>query len=166
MFQDFRRVGGRAQVPIGALFLAVLTMFLVACVEDPTATPSGPTVTPGPTAIPADTAVPTPTITLVIRPTSTPIPTATPERGLVLGEWGWETGDFGIRYVTGIVTNESSSPYSFVSISVNLYDLDDNQVGSTLDNISNLAAGGTWKWRAVVLEDDARRARVTELSGF
>ncbi len=107
-----------------------------------------------------------PTATSV--PTQTPVPTPTeePQRGLILEDFNWEQGEFGSRYIVGIVVNESDRQYDYVQVSINLYDGSDVQVGSTFDNVNNLEPGGTWRFRALVFEDTATSAKVVELSGF
>lgn len=44
--------------------------------------------------------------------------------------------------------------YSYVQVTINLYDKDGNLIGSTLANVNNLEPGKTWKFKAIVIEDD------------
>lgn len=53
----------------------------------------------------------------------------------------------GITYIVGTVKNNTNKTYSYVSIKINLYDSSNNQVGNTLDSISNLEPNGTWKFK-------------------
>jgi hypothetical protein len=85
---------------------------------------------------------------------------------LEVEDWGWTTGDYGIRYLTGTVKNLGSRKYSYAQIEFNVYDESGAQVGSTFDNINNLEPHGTWKFKALVLEDDAARARLKDISAF
>lgn len=76
------------------------------------------------------------------------------------------TEEYGVRYVTGTVVNQSKREYGYVQVQINLYDTTGNQVGSTMANVNNLAAGGVWKFKAVILEDDATKFKVKEVTGF
>lgn len=70
------------------------------------------------------------------------------------------------RYVVGTVKNNSSRSYGYVQVEINLYDSGGNQVGSTLDNTNNLEAGGTWKFKALILDDRATSYKVIKVTGF
>ncbi len=70
------------------------------------------------------------------------------------------------RYVTGTVRNNTEHTYSYVQISINLYDGSRNQVGSTMANVNNLEPGSTWNFKAIVLEDSATSFKVKEVTGF
>jgi len=88
------------------------------------------------------------------------------ENGLSLVDFKWERGEYDIRYLTGIVENKSNKTYSYVQVEFNLYDENDFQVGSTLDNINNFEPNGKWKFKAVVFEAEARKARLKGITGF
>jgi hypothetical protein len=73
----------------------------------------------------------------------------------------------GISYVVGTVKNNTSKQYSYVQVEINLYDESGAQIGSTLANTNNLEAGGTWKFKAVVLEDkNVKQYKVKNITGF
>jgi len=55
--------------------------------------------------------------------------------------------DYDVK-ITGVLTNNTDKDVTYIQISYNLYDADGNQVGSAFDSISNLKAGGTWKFEA------------------
>lgn len=76
------------------------------------------------------------------------------------------TGDYGVRSIVGTVKNNTDKEYSYVQIEINLYDDSGAQVGSTLANANNLEPGGTWKFEAVILEDNATEFKVKEITGF
>ncbi len=88
------------------------------------------------------------------------------EVDLYLGRWGWETSEYGSNYIVGTVKNQSDRTFSSVSISFVLLDASDAQVGSTSDYTSDLAPGRTWKFKALVFDDDAVVAVVSELTGY
>lgn len=74
--------------------------------------------------------------------------------------------DFGTKAICGTVRNESNHTYRYAEISFNLYDSNNNLVGSTLTNINNIDAGRIWKFQAFVAEDDAVSYKVTGIEGF
>ena len=77
-----------------------------------------------------------------------------------------QSGDFGTKYIVGTIKNNGKRTYSYVQVTINLYDDDGAQVGSTLDNINNLEAGGTWRFKAMVFEPDATNYKIKEITGF
>ena len=56
-------------------------------------------------------------------------------------------------YVVGTIKNNTNKNYSYVQVEINLYDAEGNLVGSTLDNINNLEANGTWKFKAMATSE-------------
>ena len=68
--------------------------------------------------------------------------------------------------IVGIIKNNSGSDKGYIQISFTLYDADGNNVGSALANTNNLKADGTWKFEAIVLEDDVKSFELDEVSGF
>lgn len=77
-----------------------------------------------------------------------------------------EMEEFGLWYVCGTVTNNTDRTYAYLQIEVNLYNDFDEQVGSTFDNVNNLEPGGTWKFRALVMEEKATKYKVVNVSGW
>lgn len=84
---------------------------------------------------------------------------------LELMEFSGETDKFN-RYVVGKIKNNTDKEYSYVQVEISLYDGEGNQVGSTLDNVNNLAAGGTWKFKAIIIEDSATKFEIKNITGF
>ena len=78
----------------------------------------------------------------------------------------WQTEEFGIRYIGGTIRNNTDKTYSYVQVQINLYDNSGAQVGSTLANINNLEPHATWRFKAIVLEDSAKTAKVKAITGF
>jgi hypothetical protein len=91
---------------------------------------------------------------------------ATSSRGLTVADWGWKTGEFGARRLAGTVVNDSDKEYSYAQVEFNLYDDSGAQVGSTFTNINNLEPHATWRFEAVVLEDNATSARLKAVWGW
>lgn len=71
-------------------------------------------------------------------------------------------------YIEGSVKNNTDKAYSYVSITFNVYDADGAQLGTAYDNINNLEANGTWKFKAVKLSDADKVAsyKLVEIKGY
>lgn len=92
-------------------------------------------------------------------------PEAEPELELKPG-WDFSWTEHGSARITGKVVNKSGRTLDFASIKFSLRDKSDCQVGTALDNISNLEAGATWAFEAYVPDPDkVERARHIELTG-
>jgi hypothetical protein len=90
---------------------------------------------------------------------------ARPNLELVPGWTFLMTSAYG-GHITGTVRNNSGRAYRYAQITFTLYDASGAQVGTALANIANLEVGGRWKFRAGVLQPDARSCRLDKLSGF
>ena len=77
-----------------------------------------------------------------------------------------ERGEFGNRYITGVLENKTDQDQGYIQVQFNLYDSDGVQLGSTMDNTNNLAAGGKWRFEAIVTEEDATDFELTSVTGF
>ena len=80
--------------------------------------------------------------------------------------WGWTTGQYGNRFITGTIENTCSKKLSYAQVTFILTDDAGNQVGSALDNINDLEGGATWKFNAIVLEDSATHAKFGDMTSF
>lgn len=78
------------------------------------------------------------------------------------------TGDDYTTTISGTFTNLTDSQLGYVSVSYNLFDADGNQIGTAYANASNLDAGGTWKFEAVGMYDQAKVAsyKLADVTGF
>lgn len=92
-------------------------------------------------------------------------PAAKEKPELELLESHQEKGDF-ISYVAGTIKNNNDHKVSYVQIEINLYDKSGAQVGSTMANIANLDAQGTWKFKAMVTEKTARSYKIKGITAF
>jgi hypothetical protein len=79
--------------------------------------------------------------------------------------WNWRNEGYS-RYIVGSIKNNSGKEYSYVQVEFNLYDKSDAQVGTAFTNISNLEPYGIWKFKALVLEDNATSAKFKGVSGW
>ena len=68
-------------------------------------------------------------------------------------------------YITGTIKNNTNKEYSYVQVEINLYDENGSLINSTLDNINNLEANGTWKFKAMATSDFATY-KIKEVTGF
>ena len=68
-------------------------------------------------------------------------------------------------YIVGTIKNNTNKNYSYVQIEINLYDAEGNLVNSTLDNINNLEANGTWKFKAITT-DDFSTYKIKDVTGW
>ena len=74
---------------------------------------------------------------------------------------------FGVRTITGTVTNNTFRSYTHVQIEISLYDQTGALVGSTVDDVNNLSPNSQWKFSAPVLgAEDAVHFKVEEITGF
>jgi len=135
-----------------AMALMLVSVLLVACGG---ATPTRETT---PTRKP-----PTPTRQL-------PVPTAHRCElrfgDLCLEELHYTTGEYQVEYAAGTVLNTGHRSYSYVQVEINLYDAQDNLVGSTFDNVNNLEPGARWKFKAIIFEKGVSWFRVMNITGF
>ncbi len=70
-----------------------------------------------------------------------------------------------LRYVTGHIVNNTSKTYSYVQVSIGLYN-GETLVGSTLDNVNYLAAGGVWEFKALITSDNATQYKIEDVTGW
>ena len=71
-----------------------------------------------------------------------------------------------VRYVAGKIKNNSGTERGYLQVEINLYDKDNNQVGSTLANVNNLEKDGIWTFKAPILEDEATSYKIKDVTGF
>lgn len=116
-----------------------------------------------------DTTTPTktPTTNTTTSKTSTASKTTTSsKKGLELVESSSERNEYGNLFITGTIKNHSNKTYIYVQVTFNLYDDSGAQVGTTMANTNNLEAGGTWKFKALVSEDNATKYKFTGIDAF
>lgn len=75
------------------------------------------------------------------------------------------TSDNYLRYATGHIKNNTDKTYSYVQVEINLYS-GETLVGSTLDNVTNLAPGDVWEFKAVIAEENADSFRIVDVTGW
>ena len=68
--------------------------------------------------------------------------------------------------ITGIVKNNTDKDYEYVQISFTLYDVDGNVVDTAFTNVNNLKAGSTWKFEAMLFEENVASWELDEITGW
>lgn len=68
-------------------------------------------------------------------------------------------------YISGVVRNNTDKKYSYLQITFDLFDKDDNKVGTALANVNNIGPGEKWKFEAMALEDFSSY-RLDEIIGW
>ena len=89
-----------------------------------------------------------------------------PGEDFTIVEWGWATAEYGNRVIRGTVRNNTNREYGYVQVEFNLYDSQDVQVGSTFANVNNIEPHSTWRFEAMVMEDNASKALPKGVTGF
>lgn len=86
----------------------------------------------------------------------------------LVGDVVESTDSIGITYFKGIIKNNTDRDYSYAQITFKLFDKDGNQIGTALDNINSLEAGGTWKFKAMGdnTEGDIDSYKLDEITGY
>jgi hypothetical protein len=69
------------------------------------------------------------------------------------------------RYVIGTVRNNSGRTIEYAQVEINLYDKSGAQVGSTMDNVTNIEPRGTWKFKAMITEESATNFKIVGVTG-
>lgn len=71
-------------------------------------------------------------------------------------------------YIEGKIKNNKNKSYSYVQVTFTTYDSDGNVIGSCMDNINNLDANGTWKFKAICLDnpDNIDHYVLKEITGW
>lgn len=84
----------------------------------------------------------------------------------LLDGWKVNRGEYGAPEIVGTVRNNSGREYGYVQISFNLYDKDGAVIGTAWTNVTNLDAGGSWKFKAGCMERYFASCRFKDLAGY
>lgn len=84
----------------------------------------------------------------------------------VLDTYNCQLSSYGGNAACGTVINNTNRTMSYVQVEINLYDMNDNQIGSTIDNVNNLAAGSKWNFKAPVIANGRYRWSVVDVKGW
>lgn len=91
--------------------------------------------------------------------------TSATQDDLTLVESHLAAGDDGETYVAGTIRSNVDRQLSHVEVTIAEDHSSGAQVGSTMDNMNDLEPYGTWKFKAPVLDNDATRFKVTQITG-
>lgn len=104
--------------------------------------------------------------TAIIAPSNNKVSTEVAEEFSIISE-EVTTDKYGNQYIEGIIKNNTEKDYSYVQVEFCLYDEDGNQIGTALDNINDLKAGATWKYKATPLTTEKFvRYEFSEIGGW
>ena len=89
----------------------------------------------------------------------------TPAQDYEITELTEVTDDF-LYAVSGILKNNTDRDKSYVQVKIPVYDADGNKLGDCLDNVNDLKAGQTWKFKASYLGEsvEGMKANLEELN--
>lgn len=77
------------------------------------------------------------------------------------------TDSIGSCYIEGTIQNNTNKNYTYVQVTFNIYDEAGNQLGTAVDNINNLEANGTWKYKAIGLTTEKVHSyKFVEITGW
>ena len=77
------------------------------------------------------------------------------------------TDSIGTTYIEGEIKNNTDRTYSYVQVTFNLYDSNGAQLGTAVDNINNLEANGTWKYKAMgFVSEKVSSYKLVEITGW
>ena len=76
------------------------------------------------------------------------------------------TNEYGNQIIVGVIKNNTSVDKDYIQVSFTLYDANGNNIGTAWTNTNNLKAGGTWKFEAMISEDEMATFELDEVTGF
>lgn len=75
--------------------------------------------------------------------------------------------EYGMKYIEGILKNNTGEDIkNYIDMSFTLYDADGNMVGTAYANGNVLKDGGTWKFEAIVLEENVVDFELDNINSF
>ena len=69
-------------------------------------------------------------------------------------------------YIVGTIKNNSGMEKGYIEVTFTLYDADGNNIGTAFTNTNNLKEDGTWKFEAMVFEDNVASFELNEVTGY
>jgi hypothetical protein len=145
---------------IGLGIMVVLGLVIGAVIPDTATTDTATTDTATTDTATTDTA----TTDTATTDTAT---TDTVKADLEILEYDWEW-DNGVAYVTGEIKNNTKNhTYSYVQVSITLYDKNKKVVGNTFTNMNDLEPGQVWKFKACVFDhEDVDTYKISDVAGY
>lgn len=142
--------------------MAVLVLFIIGSFAREKERP-----TPENINIVKEISIPAEMATAKVNKTETPVIAEIKEPvKLTLEDFSFKTSKYGNRYIVGVVRNNTDKEYKYAHISFSVYDSNEAQIGTAWANISNLEAGGVWKFEAIILREDAASVKFKGITAF
>jgi len=69
-------------------------------------------------------------------------------------------------YIEGVIRNKSSKTVSYVSIGFDVYDSSGNKLDPTSASFGSLGPGETWRYEALILDNDAAAYKLVGVESF
>lgn len=68
--------------------------------------------------------------------------------------------------ITGTITNNSDHSFNYLQVEINLYDSSGSQIGSSIDNISNLEPHRSWNFSAIITVKHVDSYKIVKINGW
>lgn len=104
-------------------------------------------------------------------PSTSPAPTTKQKNNekysLIESNISSESNEFS-TYIEGRIKNNQNKELSYIQVTFSIYDADGNTIGTCIDNQNTLDAYGTWKFKAICIEDvsNVSRYELKEITGW
>lgn len=72
----------------------------------------------------------------------------------------------GLKYIVGKIKNNTGKQIGYAQVEINLYDDNNQLLGSTLANVNNLEIDGVWNFKAIVTEENYKTYKIMNVTGF
>ena len=89
-----------------------------------------------------------------------------PQADYVFIEQPYITNDGYWDHIEGVVQNNTGKDLEYIQISFTLYDADGNVIGTAFANANNIKDGGTWKFDALITDENYASFELDEISGW
>lgn len=76
------------------------------------------------------------------------------------------TEENGIKYIAGKIKNNTGRQISYAQVEINLYDENNQLLGSTLANVNNLEKDSIWNFKALVTQENYKSYKIMKVTGF
>jgi hypothetical protein len=103
------------------------------------------------------------TAALIFAPRHPPVAASTQNKSADLELIEDSTED---HFIVGRIRNNAAKRYNYAQVTFGVYNAHGEQVGSAVANINGLEPGGTWKFRAPILQGEATRYKLDKITGF
>ena len=72
----------------------------------------------------------------------------------------------GFPYISGTIRNKSTKKLGYISVTFAVYDSSGNNLDSAETFFSDLGPRETWRYEALILDNDAASFKLTAIEGF